>query len=131
MPIKRYFVGMGGLLLALLFIADWYFPKNASAGLPGSPKPGIRIASDHKWPERIDIDTSLPTIVPPPTVLVAAPPAARDPREAFAKVTSRLPEPQNDLKAVRTMRPRTAARARSSRIASYRPGLPTEALPAW
>jgi hypothetical protein len=92
MPLARYFVFTGSMLLSLLFLADWYLP-------PLAPPPAradvdrsiIRLHSGHKWPERIVIDTSLPTIVPPPVTVAdnlpeKSPAPVRFPREAFAQV---------------------------------------------
>ena len=100
MPLLRYFVFVGGTLLALLFISD--------AVLQGQPLPGymnaassdlppFRIHSDQKWPERIVFDTSLPTIKPavvadlgsanrPPAETAAASQKA-DVRDAFAQLS--------------------------------------------
>src|SRR6478672_13528433 len=67
-PLVRYFFFVGSLLLALLFIAEWYLPASSSQTLfreARVDKSIIRIKSAHKWPEPIVIDTSLPTIVPP------------------------------------------------------------------
>jgi hypothetical protein len=69
MPVLKYFLFVGGSLLALLFAIDAYIPKEpavtaAEAGAP-SDNPTLRIRSDRKWPERIVFDTSAPTIVPP------------------------------------------------------------------
>ncbi|WP_315838279.1 hypothetical protein [Bradyrhizobium prioriisuperbiae] len=75
MPFVRYFVGVGGALLALLFIVNIYLPKPAE--LPpqqqrvGVDKSTIRITSTQKGPERVEIDTSLPTIVPATDVALA------------------------------------------------------------
>jgi hypothetical protein len=89
MPLGRYFVFAGSLLLALLFLSDWYLPPLAATPARGEvDRTVIRLRSGHKWPERIVIDTSLPTIVPPPTRVADAPPArlspARPPKEAMA-----------------------------------------------
>jgi hypothetical protein len=72
MPVARYFLYVGAILLALLFVADAYAPKapvvNATeisnATETGVNKSIIRIHSDRKWPERVVFDTNLPTIVP-------------------------------------------------------------------
>jgi hypothetical protein len=67
MPLVRYFVFVGGALLALLFVADAYAPKLpvvTAAAIAGAENPTLRIRSDRKWPERIVFDTSIPTIVP-------------------------------------------------------------------
>lgn len=64
MPLLRYFVFVGGALLALLFVSDAVLPQ---VPLPstlnsGSDLPAVRIHSDRKWPERVVFDTSAPTV---------------------------------------------------------------------
>jgi hypothetical protein len=79
MPLLRYFVFVGGALLALLFVADAYSPKLpvVTATEIASPEsPTLRIRSDRKWPERIVFDTSIPTIVPALVAKTAASPPA-------------------------------------------------------
>ena len=79
MPLLRYFVFVGGALLALLFVSNVYLPKapdevRADAGFDRST---IRIHSERKWPERVVFDTNQPTIVPAPTTIASVPvPAA-------------------------------------------------------
>ena len=98
MPVARYFLFVGGVLLALLFAIDALVPPQvavASHAAPGIDKTVVRIRSDQKPPERVVYDTSLPTIVPlAATVQVAAavaPPAVADAsaqarvRETFAQ----------------------------------------------
>jgi hypothetical protein len=65
MPLARYFFYVGGVLLALLFIADAYLPKLPVAHRADDVSYSIRTHSERKWPERIVYDTSLPTITPP------------------------------------------------------------------
>ena len=65
MPLARYFLYVGGVLLTLVFILD----ACLTSKLPviersHANSPVIRIHSDRKWPERIVFDTTLPTIVP-------------------------------------------------------------------
>src|ERR1700736_1917488 len=85
MPIARYIAWVGTSLLALLFLADWCLPK-----LPPGPardasnRPIIRIASIQQPPERVVIDTSLPTIVPPPTQFADAVPGEPSPLQSYA-----------------------------------------------
>jgi len=63
MPVLRYFGWVGSFLLALLFVANRLFPEPiARASLSDVPlrdKIGIRIHSDHKWPERVVMDTTM------------------------------------------------------------------------
>jgi hypothetical protein len=70
MPIGQYIAWVGTLLLALLFVADWYLPKSLPEPAGDAiVKPVIRIASIQQPPERVVIDTSQPTIVPPLTLV--------------------------------------------------------------
>jgi hypothetical protein len=62
MPLTRYFISVGGVLLALLFIASALLPKLPPVEAKVVHLPGIRIHSDRKWPERIVFDTSAPII---------------------------------------------------------------------
>ena len=70
MPLLRYFGFAGSALVLMLFGLNWYFPQPVSEPIRGGTgRPVIRITSVVQLPERLDIDTSLPTIVPPPSVL--------------------------------------------------------------
>ncbi|MBR1089361.1 hypothetical protein JQ621_17995 [Bradyrhizobium manausense] len=78
MPIFRYFMFVGGALLALLFAADFVWPATPVAqtvGVASYDQPLIRIRSDRHLPDRIVLDTSQPTIAAPvtKTAAVAAP----------------------------------------------------------
>ena len=77
MPVARYFLFVGGVLLALLFVIDAIVPQDAVVASAGLPSPGfdrslVRIRSTQKLPERVVYDTSLPTIVPSQVNAVAA-----------------------------------------------------------
>ena len=75
MPVVRYFLFVGGVLLALLLALDAFAPQQvavASNTAPGVDKTVVRIRSDQKLPERVVYDTSLPTIVPPAAAVQAA-----------------------------------------------------------
>jgi len=87
-PLGRYFFFVGSLLLAMLLVADLYLPDSPQSFVREAyvDKSIIRIKSAHKWPERIAIDTSLPTIVPPASALLANTPLINRPREAFAQL---------------------------------------------
>ena len=75
MPIVRYITWVGTSLLALLFVANWFLPESLpEPAHEGIERPVIRIASVQQPPERIVIDTSQPTIVPPPTLFGDAEP---------------------------------------------------------
>ena len=64
MPVARYLLYVGGVLLALLFVADACLPRLPAAHGGLSPSVVVRIHSDRKWPERIVFDTSQPVITP-------------------------------------------------------------------
>ena len=66
MPVLRYFLFVGGALLALLLGSNALLPQvPATDSLASSAElPTIRIHSDRKWPERVVFDTSQPTIAP-------------------------------------------------------------------
>ena len=91
MPVARYFLFVGGVLLALLFAVDALLPQEvavASNSAPSIDKTTVRIKSAQKLPERVVYDTSLPTIVPPTASVVAAaaPPARAPELSAQARV---------------------------------------------
>ena len=66
MPLRQYFLFVGGALLTLLFAANWLMPLPASSELINSDvkPPVIRIHSELKGPEAVVIDTSKSTIGP-------------------------------------------------------------------
>jgi hypothetical protein len=66
MPLARYFLFVGGALLALVFLADSFLPKLPVTEREETHLPAIHLHSSQKWPERIVYDTSIPTIIPPP-----------------------------------------------------------------
>jgi hypothetical protein len=70
MPLLRYFGFVGSALVLLLFGISWCFPQPVLEPIrSGIGRPVIRISSVEQLPERVVIDTSLPTIVPPPIVI--------------------------------------------------------------
>ena len=114
MPVARYFLFVGGVLLALLVAIDALVPQQAivaSQAAPSVNKTVARIRSDQKLPERVVYDTSLPTIVPPASkVQVAAAPRppvvsdvtaqarVRDTFAQFVPADVKKPEPQAQRK---------------------------------
>ena len=66
MPLARYFVIVGGALMALLFVFDFFSPKaSADSGIHSAgpvDKTTMRIRSEQKLPEPIVFDTTQPTI---------------------------------------------------------------------
>ena len=128
MPVARYFLFVGGILLALLFALDAFAPQQlvvAGDAAPSINKTVVRIRSDQKLPERVVYDTSLTTIVPPAvaTQIAAAPaaPAAdvgaqaqvRDTFAKFVPAEAKKFEKQPESQA-----------PRKRKIAKIRPALP-------
>jgi hypothetical protein len=104
MPLGRYFIFVGSVLLTLLFAADWYMPQLPLQPARADVDHGIRVQSRYRGPERIVIDTSLPTIVPASAVAADLPPTAqpqaRPPREAFALAAPETPQAQRQSSSV-------------------------------
>ncbi|MGZ5870757.1 MAG: hypothetical protein ACXWKP_01455 [Bradyrhizobium sp.] len=119
MPLARYFLFIGGVLLALLFVSDAYLPKPPVADKANPDLPFIRIHSDQKWPERVVYNTNLPTIIPAhivntdsvssPATLASASAKAQA-REAFAQVQSTDIKPSDPKKPEPTLRKRKIAK---------------------
>jgi hypothetical protein len=127
--VAKYFVLIGSALAALLFIVSWYCPASPAI-FTDRPQiittSAIRIKSERKWPEKIEFDTSQPTIVPPARVVssVAGPPAPLPPEETTGKprleALAQL-SPDTRLSATRHralhIKRRLARNSRSNRVA--------------
>jgi hypothetical protein len=119
-PIVRYFVVVGSVLVALLLIASWSLPEPPPS-FPDRPeiveRAAIRIKSARTWPEKVVLDTSQPTI-PPPSIKVA--PAeqlvARPPHET--KDQTRIDSLANlnpDVRPIDARRPPARAKHKPAR----------------
>jgi hypothetical protein len=94
MPLARYFAYIGSVLLALLFLLNWYLPPPVGeAARADVDRSTIRLQSRHKWPTAVVFDTSQPTIVPPPVAVTEQVPPAKSPLEALAMVQPKEPSP--------------------------------------
>jgi hypothetical protein len=135
MPLARYFLFVGGVLLALLFISDDYLPKLAASNRAISHSAIIRIHSDQKWPERVVYDTSLPTVIPAQIANmetsvavpeIAASATVRE-REAFAQLqrpdANQLPDPKKQEPKLQRQRKKIAKRhaAPAARLVARQP----------
>ena len=107
MPLINYFVFVGSALLLLLIGLNWCLPQPVTEPLGSvADRPTIRIASLEQLPERVVIDTSLPTIVPPTSVLAFAerlpqetiPDAKPVATPATSTIASDVPKKQNPAK---------------------------------
>jgi len=118
MPVVRYIVWVATTLLALLFVANWYFPDpRRGVGHAAVDSPVIRIASAEHKPEAVFIDTNQPTIVPPPMPLESAVSDVPPPLQSYALV-----EPLPATTAVGQKKPKELKRQKA-KVVSYRPTL--------
>jgi hypothetical protein len=134
-PIARYFIFVGSTLAALLLIAGYCLPTPPAmfAKQPVIDRSIIRIKSARKWPERVVLDTSQPTITPR---AVEEAPAAQSARllpddagdqsnlEALAQLQPDTPSVAVDRASLRIKRS-LVRNARSKRVAG---GLVTRRL---
>jgi len=123
----RYFLYAGSALLALLFLVSWYGPtapttiaSDDQAQEVSLDKEILRIRSAQKWPQKIDFDTSIPTIVPPPAHVASIPPAPPEPFKAAEAVNKSILNAHAEAKPVQTPPRRVAA----AKHRTYRPAPP-------
>jgi hypothetical protein len=115
MPLMRYFVFVGGALLALLLIVNACLPAIpvADGSAARVYRSVLRIHSDQKWPERVVFDTSHPIVIAAPAP--SAPAVAEAPapqktadtrplkpqvREAYAQIPPSPVQPKRKHKSV-------------------------------
>lgn len=105
----------------MLFVAEWYLPDSPQSFVREAyvDKSIIRIKSAHKWPERVVIDTSLPTIVPPSSAVLANTPLINPPREAFAQVDAPAQQVSRTA-SLPSSKTKVAKKATPTRVAAYR-----------
>ena len=104
MLVLRYFMYVGGALLALLLLCAAVLPKppvDDDTVASASDVPSIRIHSQQKWPERVVLDTNAQMPAPPAKVAQSALPAESESasakarvREAFAQLPAEQPKEQ-------------------------------------
>ena len=128
MPLFQYFGWVGSFLLAALFAANWCcsapIARAPLSDVPLDQKIHIRIHTDHKWPERVVLDTTRSTpahdakadgetdVGRSETPVLAE----RQPLDAFAEMA---PPPQGrvfDRPAPPKGSPRRFGKARNSKI---------------
>ncbi len=121
MPLIKYFGFVGSALVLFLIGLGWCLPQPPSE-LPEPPgdvidRPAIRIASAERLPERVIIDTNLPTMVSPPSALGFA---ERWPQAIVAEVNPvpepAIPAPVNNVSTKQHL----AKRERSKKVAVHR-----------
>jgi hypothetical protein len=115
-PLMRYFGCVGSALLLLLFGLDWYFPQ-----------PAVEPVRE-QLPERVVIDTSLPTIAPPPVELEFA---QRWPGKLKVVEAQSLQRPtivDQSYDAPKGQKPEKSGPLKT--VAAHRPAPPVNAEPA-
>lgn len=126
MPLARYFVFVGGALMALLFVFDFFSPKAvADIGIhsgDGIDKSSVRIRSEQKWPERVVFDTTHPSVVPKAAPVQAAEAAVATPEPA-PEITpkARVRETFAQFVPVEPKKPEMAAKKRKVSKAAGQP----------
>ncbi|MEY9748637.1 hypothetical protein ABIF65_008011 [Bradyrhizobium japonicum] len=89
MPIIRYFIFVGGLLLAMLFAADRYLPAPVERAAATDPdRTTIRISSARSLPEKIVFDTRPRAQV---SNVAQADPIPEDPQEQVRQAMAAMP----------------------------------------
>jgi hypothetical protein len=146
MPLVRYFVFASGLLLGLLFVLSWYLPASPAPTVSQDiDRSTIRIHSSPKWPEAVQIDTSVPIVATAPAAPEDAPvvatgpsktetPAARALPNGVKEAYASDPSPTHKTSAARhhTRLARVASSRKTRRFASHRtPGFASYRAPEW
>jgi hypothetical protein len=126
MLVMRYFMYVGGALLALLLLCAAVLPKPSaddSTVASASDVPAIRINSQQKWPERIVLDTNAQMPAPAkvaqaaPSVEQGAESAKARVREAFAQLPAGEPKEQA-VADVKKPEPKPVVKRRVARVRS-------------
>jgi hypothetical protein len=127
MPIIRYFVFVGALLLALLFAADRYLPAPVERAGPSDPdRTIIRIASAKSLPEKIVFDTRPRTDVP---IIAQADPVPVVPQHPVREAMAAVPDaPAIEAKKETPARAAAAARPHPKRSAKLQKRAPDRRL---
>jgi hypothetical protein len=127
MPVARYFLFVGGVLLALLFVIGSYAPQPpvVTASNMDSDKPLIRINSERKWPEAVVFDTSHPPVIAAPVVTAANVPAPAPEisansrvREAYAQLQPSDPKQMQPpaIKKMAQLKPQPKRKVAQNRV---------------
>lgn len=127
MPIIRYFLLVGGLLLALLFAADQYLPAPVERAGPSDPdRTIIRIASARSLPEKIVFDTTQRADF---LTIAQADPLPQEPRQQVREAMAAIPvEPAAEVKKEAPGRVSAAARPHPKRSAKLQKRTPDRRL---
>jgi len=124
MPLLRYFIYVGGALVALLLVVSACFPQaeavaSRDVASHDVARPVIRIKSDRVAPPRVDLDTSQPTAVVPNLLPWQAQAPARD---ALAQLAAPLPAPAAVPVKIEQKKTKITKRPDRQRLAAYPQG---------
>jgi hypothetical protein len=133
LPLVRYFISAGGVLLALLFAVNWFWQNPTPMPSYGSPldEKIVRIRSEHKWPRKVELDTTIPIIVPPSTPVAetaTAEAAIQPPSKPASNALAQANPPQ---KQVAKRRQAAHARYRNQNVAGELRFAVNPMPPAW
>jgi len=124
----RYFIYVGGALMALMLVVSAFFPKaeavaNRDVASHDVARPVIRIKSDRVAPPRVDLDTSQPTAAVPTLLPWQAQAQAQTPvREALAQLAAPVPAPAAGPVKIEQKKIKITKRPDHQRWAAYPPG---------
>ncbi|MDA9436256.1 hypothetical protein [Bradyrhizobium sp. CCBAU 51627] len=126
MPIIRYFVFVGALLLALLFAADLYLPAPVERTGPSDPdRTIIGIASARALPEKIVFDTRLRDV----PMIAQTDPIPEEPRHQVREAMAAMPAaPSVEVRKEAPAQASAAARRHPKRSAKLQRGIPERRL---
>ena len=115
---------------------NWYAPAAPTTAADQAQQASLdkeilRIRSAQKWPQKIDFDTNIPTIVPPPALVASIPPSPLSPLKAAEALNKSMLNAHAEARPVQKPPRRMAA----AKHRTYRPAPPqTGAYPvasAW
>jgi hypothetical protein len=124
MPLVRYFVYVGGMLLGLLFLADWYYPVSTAATATADndvDRSIIRIHSRNKWPAAIQMNTRAPMPAPDPVMAEATAPDAPIQRVKQAYAFEPAPQKAPEKPRRRAKSPQPLSGEQGEHFANYQP----------
>ncbi|UPJ44203.1 hypothetical protein IVB40_09310 [Bradyrhizobium sp. 40] len=124
MPLMKYFGFVGSALVLLMIGIGWCLPQQAlGPGNSDVERPSIRISSVERAPERVIIDTSLPTLGAPsnisPSTSTTLVQSARPLQSAFSELDV-AGKPVTPKSGGEVLKPKHAAKGESGKKASNR-----------
>ena len=124
MPLMKYFGFVGSALVLLMIGIGWCLPQQAlGPGNSDVERPSIRISSVERAPERVIIDTSLPTLVAPsnisPSTSMTSVQSARPLQSAFSELDV-APKPVTPKSGGEVLKPKHGAKGESAKKVANR-----------